>query len=94
MEDQEKTEPQKTEPEEAGDQFEDEVSDHILSLTSAFNSLMEVDGKLLSKGRQSKLAKMKRQIFDALVYYCDCLPEPEKKDEGKLESEADESENV
>jgi len=59
-------------------EFEDEVSDHILNLTNAFNSLMEVDSQLLSKQRQSKLAKMKRQIFNALVYYCDCLPEPEE----------------
>jgi len=84
MEDQEKTEPTKTDPE---DQFEDEVSDHILNLSGAFNSLMEVDSGLLSKVRQGKLAKMKRQIFDALVYYCDCLPEPEKKEEDKSNTE-------
>ena len=54
---------------------EDDLPAHISNLSMALGSLQEVDGGLLSKKRQAKLARMKRQIFDALAYYCDCLPE-------------------
>jgi len=69
------------------DDIEDDDSDicsDIANLSSSLGNLSEIDASLLSKGRQAMLAKIKRQIFDALVYYCECLPEiadsNEKKD--------------
>jgi len=47
----------------------------INNLSSSLNSLMELDSQLLSKGRQAKLARMKRQIFDGLCFYSDLLPD-------------------
>ena len=66
-----------------------ELTSNISNLASAFSCLMEVDGALLSKQRQSKLARMKRQIFDALDYYCSCLPEIEKDDAEKTDKETE-----
>lgn len=61
--------------------IEESVCANILNLTSAFSNLGELDPMLLSKQRQAKLAKMKRQIFDALAFYCACLPEEEEEKE-------------
>ena len=57
------------------DDINDQLTSDIANLSGALSSLGEVDSGLLNKTRQSKLAKMKRQIFAALEYYCDCLPE-------------------
>lgn len=61
--------------EEEVETYEEDLAADIANLTSAFNNLSEIDGELLSQKRKAKLAKMKRQIFDTLSYYCDCLPE-------------------
>jgi hypothetical protein len=69
------------------DDIEDDDSDicsDIANLSSSLGNLSEIDASLLSKGRQAMLAKIKRQIFDSLVYYCECLPQldgNEKKSE-------------
>lgn len=62
-------------------EYEEDLSGEIANLSAAFSNLMEIDSSLLSKGRQAKLARMKRQIFDAVAYYCDYLPEIEKEED-------------
>lgn len=46
----------------------------VANLTASLSSLSEVDSALLSKTGQNKLARIKRQIFSALVFYCEKLP--------------------
>lgn len=58
------------------DYSEDEFTiSAINNLAGALLSLQEVETDLLSTKRKAKLARMKRQIFDTLSFYCDCLPE-------------------
>lgn len=56
------------------DSFDNDLCGDIANLSAALTSLSEIDIGLLAKGRQAKLARMKRQIFDSLTNYCDCLP--------------------
>lgn len=56
-----------------------DLSGEIHALSASLCNLMELDPLLLNKTRQGKLSRMKRQIFDALTYYCDCLPQLEEK---------------
>lgn len=64
----------------------DHTSD-VANLSAAFGSLMELDSQLLSKVGQAKLAKMKRQVFNALVFYCDLLPVPDKSKNPETDAE-------
>lgn len=62
--------------------FEDEdLPANIANLAAALSSLTEIDGGMMAKNRQAKLARMKRLVFDALVYYTDCLPQLEKEED-------------
>lgn len=63
------------------EQEESDLTSDIANLAAAFSNLGDIDPGLMNKSRQGKLAKMKRQVFDALCWYCDCLPSPEKEDE-------------
>ena len=66
----------KMEDEAVGDpSFEEQLTTDIANLSSALSSLSEVDSGLMNKTKQAKLKRMKRLIFDALCYYCDCLPQ-------------------
>ena len=58
---------------------EDSLCTDIANLAAALSSLSEIDSGLLNKGRQAKLARMKRLIFDTLVHYTDCLPDEEEE---------------
>ena len=67
----------------------EDVCSNIANLSSALSSLDELSTETLSDGRKKKLARAKRQIFDAMVYYAECLPEliddtntDEKQDKG------------
>jgi hypothetical protein len=53
----------------------DDLCSQVANLSASLSNLSEIDPQILSKVRQGKLARMKRQIFDALVYYCECLPQ-------------------
>lgn len=57
--------------------YDDDLEGRIANLSSALVNLHEIDPMVLSEKRKSGLAKMKRQIFDSLVLYCDGLI-PEK----------------
>lgn len=58
---------------------DEEVAGAVSCLAGAFQSLCELDKDMLSKVGQGRLARMKRKIFNAMIYYCEILPEPEKK---------------
>lgn len=60
---------------------EETVTTCISNLAQAFSYLCEIDSQLLSKGRQAKLARMKRKIFDAIDIYCDYMPQDAQQDE-------------
>ena len=61
---------------------ESDLTGYIYNLANSFNCLCEIDGKILPKKQERQLLKMKEQIFNSLVYYCESLPElePEKKE--------------
>lgn len=59
---------------------EESLCSDVANLSGALSNLMEIDGGFLSKKRQATLARMKRQIFDSLSYYCECLPQLEDED--------------
>jgi hypothetical protein len=63
-----------TEETDIEDSYYETLSDHIVNLTAAINNLSEIDAGLLSQTRQRKLAKIKRLIFDSLLWHCECLP--------------------
>ncbi len=52
-----------------------DVCGNIHALASAFTSLEEIDGAIMSAKNQKKLGAMKKNIFNALYYYSTCLPE-------------------
>jgi len=58
---------------------DEEVAASVSYLADAFESLCDIDKDLLSKVGQGRLSRMKRKIFNAMIYYCEILPEPEKK---------------
>lgn len=62
---------------------EEDASSEVANLSGALSNLMELDFGVLSKKRKARLARMKRQIFDSLVYYCECLPQLQEDDEDK-----------
>lgn len=68
-----------TEEEEIQD--DDTICSDVANLSGALSNLMEIDTGFLSKKRQATLARMKRQIFDSLSYYCECLPQLEDEDQ-------------
>lgn len=55
--------------------FEEALTGNIANLSAALSSISEIDGGMMSKAKQAKLARMKRLVFDALAFYCDCLPQ-------------------
>lgn len=55
--------------------FEESLCGNIANLSASLSSLSEIDGGMMSKAKQAKLARMKRLVFDALAFYCDCLPQ-------------------
>lgn len=60
------------------EEFEEDIYGNIANLSTAYSTLAELDGGLMDKIQQKKLKKMREQVFNALVYFCDCLPEPEE----------------
>lgn len=52
------------------------ITSDIYNLSGALSNLNEIETDNLSAFRKKKLSKMKRLIFDLLVFYVDCLPEP------------------
>jgi hypothetical protein len=63
---------------------EEDITGNIYNLSAALSNLEEFDPGLMPKSKQAKLARMKRRIFNALLSYCDCLPqEPTNPDESE-----------
>lgn len=62
-------------PDEEIEDIDIDVCGNIHALASAFSSLEEIDGAILSKNNQKKLGEMKKKVFNALYYYSTCLPE-------------------
>ena len=62
---------------------EEDLCSEICNLSGALSNLMDIDPIVLSDGRKRKLARMKRKVFDALVYLTEGLPEmiEDKKEE-------------
>lgn len=62
------------------EEYDDDLEGRIANLSGALVNLHEIDPIGLSEKRKAGLARMKRQIFDTLVIYCDGLI-PEKSGE-------------
>lgn len=58
---------------------DEEVVQAISFLTDAFDRMCSMDTETLSKVGIGRLRRMKRQIFNAMMFYCEQLPEPDKK---------------
>lgn len=61
--------------EEVEEEDEENIYDSLVSISQSYNNICEIDGALLSKQDQRKLDKMKRKLFDAMVFYVDCIPD-------------------
>lgn len=68
---------------------DEEVAAAVSYLADAFDKILGVDKTLLSKVGQARLARMKRKIFNGMMYYCELLPEPDKKPNPDGEEEQD-----
>jgi len=62
-------------PDEEIEDIDLDVCGNINALASAYSSLEEIDGAIMSSKNQKKLGAMKKNIFNALYYYSTCLPE-------------------
>lgn len=55
--------------------FEEAISSNVANLSSALSNLSEIDPEIMSTDDKKMFRRMKRKIFKALYYYCECLPE-------------------
>ena len=55
--------------------LEAEICGNVANLSSAYSNLMEIDDQIMSVDNKKMFGRMKRKIFKALYYYCECLPE-------------------
>ena len=56
-------------------EFEEAISGNVANLSSALSNLTEIDPEIMSIDDKKMFRRMKRKIFKALYYYCECLPE-------------------
>lgn len=57
--------------------MEESVCGNVANLSAAFSNLLEVDIEIMAELDKKMFKRMKRKIFKALYYYCECLPENE-----------------
>lgn len=58
---------------------DEEVAASVSYLVDAFDKILEVDKSKLTKVGVARLNRMKRQVFNSMMYYCDLLPQPDEK---------------
>lgn len=58
-----------------------QYSDIVYGLSSTYNSLQDIDDKLLSKAKAAKLRAWKNKLWRSMGYYVDQLSEGEKDNE-------------
>lgn len=55
--------------------LDEAVCGNVANLSAAFSNLLEVDSEIMDTIDKKMFKRMKRKIFKALYYYCECLPE-------------------
>lgn len=68
---------------------DEEVTAAVSYLADAFDKILEVDKSKLSKVGVARLNRMKRQVFNSMMYYCDLLPQPDEKPKPEEDAEED-----
>lgn len=58
---------------------DEEAAAAVSYLADAFDKILEVDKSKLTKVGVARLNRMKRQVFNSMMYYCDLLPQPDEK---------------
>jgi hypothetical protein len=58
---------------------DEDVVSAVYYLVDAFDRVSEIDKEGLTKVGVGRLRRIKRKVFNALLYYSELLPEPEKK---------------
>lgn len=57
------------------DDWDETVCGNVANLSAALSNLSEIDEKLMDRTDLRKFNRIRNRIFNALVIYCDCLPE-------------------
>lgn len=68
---------------------DEEVSASVSYLVDAFDRILAIDKTQLSKVGVARLNRMKRQVFNSIMYYCDLLPQPDEKPKPDEDAEED-----
>lgn len=58
--------------------MEEDVCSSVANLSAALSNLEDIDKGLMNTTDQKMFKRMKRQIFMALYYYCECLPQADE----------------
>lgn len=66
---------------------DEDVVAAVSYLADAFDKILEVDKSKLTKVGVARLNRMKRQVFNSMMYYCDLLPQPDEKPKPEAEDE-------
>ena len=61
--------------------FEESTCSNVANLCTALSNLSEIDAEIMEVGDKKMFRRMKRKIFKALYYYCECLPEVKPENE-------------
>ena len=55
--------------------LDEAICGNVANLCTALSNLTEIDPELMSNEDKKMFKRMRRKIFKALYYYCECLPE-------------------